>query len=438
MFLRGSPRPFFLRKGLEMAEKKPHLNLVTIGHVDHGKSTLVGRLLYDTGAVRDEQMRKLKELAKELKKETFEFAFIMDKLKEERERGVTIDIMHQRFDTNKYYFTLIDAPGHRDFVKNMITGTSQADGAILVVSCKDGIQEQTKEHAYLAKVLGVGQLVVAINKMDAVSYGEAKFKEVKETVEKLLKGVGYKTDDIPFVPTSGYLGDNVAKKSENMPWYKGPVLIDALDLFKVPDQPIDKPLRLPIQDVYSITGVGTVPVGRIETGIMKINDKIVFVPSGAQGEVKSIEMHHEQIQEARPGDNVGFNVRGVNKTDIKRGDVLCHPNDAAKPVKEFTAQIIVLNHPSVISKGYTPVFHVHTAQIACTITGIPKKLDPKTGAVAQENPDFIKTGDAAIITVKPSKPVVIEKQSELPQLARFAIRDMGQTVAAGICIDVVH
>ena len=418
-----------------MADKKPHLNLVTIGHVDHGKSTLVGRLLFDTGSVRDEQMRKLKELAKELKKETFEFAFVMDKLKEERERGVTIDIMHQRFDTAKFYFTIIDAPCHRDFVKNMITGTSQADGAILVVSAKDGIQEQTKEHAYLAKVLGVGQMIVAVNKMDAVSYGEAKFKETKESVEKLLKGVGFKVEEINFVPTSGYIGDNVAKKSENMAWYKGPTLVEALDLFKVPDQPVDKPLRLPVQDVYSITGVGTVPVGRIETGIMKVNDKVLFVPSNSQGEIKSIEMHHEQHQEARPGDNVGFNVRGVGKTDIKRGDVLCHPNDAAKPVKEFTAQIIVLNHPSVISKGYTPVFHVHTAQIACTITEIVKKLDPKTGAVAQENPDFIKTGDAAIVKVKPSKPIVIEKQSVIPQLARFAIRDMGQTVAAGICID---
>ena len=420
-----------------MAEKKPHMNLVTIGHVDHGKSTLVGRLLYDTGAVRDEQMRKLKDLAKELKKETFEFAFVMDKLKEERERGVTIDIMHQRFDTNKFFFTIIDAPGHRDFVKNMITGTSQADAAILVVSGKDGIQEQTKEHAYLAKVLGVGQMVVAINKMDAVSYNEAKYKEVKEAVEKLLKGVGYKTDEMNFVPTSGYLGDNVAKKSENMPWYKGPILIEALDMFKLPEQPREKPLRLPIQDAYSITGVGTVPVGRVETGVMKINDKIVFVPSGAQGEIKSIEMHHEQVQEAGPGDNVGFNVRGVNKTDIKRGDVVCHPQNAAKPVKEFTAQIIVLNHPSVISKGYTPVFHINTAQVACTIIEIPKKMDPKTGAVTAENPDFIKTGDAAIIKVKPSKPIVIEKQSDFPQMARFAIRDMGQTVAAGICIDTV-
>src|SRR3989344_1713837 len=420
-----------------MADKKPHMNLVTIGHVDHGKSTLVGRLLYDTGAIKEEQMKKLKDLAKELKKETFEFAFVMDNLKEEREHGVTIDIMHQRFDTNKFYFTIIDAPGHRDFVKNMITGTSQADGAILVCSAKEGIQEQTKEHAYLAKVLGVKQMIVAVNKMDAVSYDEKKYLETKEAMTKLLKGVGFKTDGMNFVPTSGYVGDNVAKKSDKMPWYTGPILMEALDLFKVPEQPIDKPLRIPIQDVYSITGVGTVPVGRVETGILKLNDKIMFMPSKTQGEVKTIEMHHEQATEARPGDNIGFNVRGVGKKDIKRGDVACHPDKPARPVKEFTAQIIVLNHPSVISKGYTPVFHVHTAQIACTVTEITKKLDPKTGATAQENPDYIKTGDAAIIKVKPTKPLIIEKQSDMPEIARFAIRDMGQTVAAGICIDTV-
>jgi len=416
---------------------KPHMNLVTIGHVDHGKSTLVGRLLFDTGNIREDTLRKLKDLAKELKKETFEFAFVMDKVKEERERGLTIDIMHQRFDTNKYFFTIIDAPGHRDFVKNMITGTSQADAAILVVSAKDGIQEQTKEHAYLAKVLGVPQMVVAINKMDAVNYEESAYNKTKEEVEKLLKGIGFKTEEIPFIPTSGYKGDNVVKKSENMAWYKGPILIEALDNLKLPEQPIDKPLRMPIQDVYSITGVGTVPVGRIETGVLKAGDTIVFVPSGASGEVKSIEMHHEQIPEAKPGDNVGINVRGVGKQDIKRGDVACHQDKPAKAVKEFTAQIIVLNHPSVISKGYTPVFHVHTAQVACTITEILKKIDAKTGATIQENPDFIKTGDAAIVKVKPTKPFVIEKQSEIPQLARFAIRDMGQTVAAGICIDTV-
>lgn len=420
-----------------MAAAKSHLNLLTIGHVDHGKSTLVGRLLFDTGNVSEEMMRKLKEEAKEKKKETFEFAFIMDRLKEERERGVTIDIMHQRFDTPKYYFTIIDAPGHRDFVKNMITGASQADAAILVCSAKEGIQEQTKEHIFLVKVLGVQQLIVAINKMDAVNYDQAKYNATKTELEKLLKNVGYDVSKINFIPVSAYVGDNVAKKSDKMSWYTGPIMLEAFDTLSPPKQPVDKPLRLPIQDVYTITGIGTVPVGRVDTGMLKVNDMLVFMPSGVKGEVKSIEMHHEQIPEAKPGDNIGFSVRGISKTDVKRGDVAGHVSNPPTVAKEFTAQIIVLNHPSVITKGYTPVFHAHTAQVACKITEIQKKIDPKTGATMQENPDFIKTGDAAIIKCVPTKPLAIESSKNFPELARFAVRDMGQTIAAGICLDVV-
>ncbi len=419
---------------------KPHINIMTAGHVDSGKSTLIGRLLYDTGAIKEEEMRKLRELSQELKKETFEFAFVMDKLKEERERGLTIDIMHRPFETQKWFFTIIDCPGHRDFVKNMITGASQADACIFVVSAKtgEGVQEQTKEHAWLLKVLGINQIIVVLNKMDTVNYDEKRFNEVKADVEKLLKTIGYKVEEIPFIPISAYYGDNVAKKSDKIPWYKGPTLLEALDIYiKEPEKPVDKPLRIPIQDVYSITGVGTVPVGRVETGILRVNDTVVFEPAGVKGEVKSIEIHHQPIQEAKPGDNIGFNVRGVSKTDIKRGDVAGHPTNPPTVAKEFIAQIVVLQHPTVIAPGYTPVFHCHTASVACTISEIMAKIDPRTGAVLQEKPDFIKTGDAAKIRAVPTKPMVIEKQAEFPQLARFAIRDMGITVAAGICLDVV-
>lgn len=415
---------------------KPHLNLVTVGHVDHGKSTLVGRLLFDSGALKPEELRKYKELAKEYKKETWEFAFAMDRLKEERQRGLTIDLMHRRFDTQKYYFTVIDAPGHRDFVKNMITGASQADAALLVCSAREGVQEQTKEHVFLIKVLGVNQIIAAINKMDAVEFSEAKYNETKENLSKLLKTVGYDTSKILFVPTSGYKGDNIVKRSESMDWYKGKTLMEAFDTLTIPEKPIDKPLRLPVQDVYTITGIGTVPVGRVETGVLKAGDTVVFEPSGASGEVKTIEMHHEQVTKAEPGDNVGFSVRGVNKADIKRGDVVGLASKPPTVAKDFTAQIIVLQHPNVITKGYTPVFHCHTAQVACKIVEIVKKIDPKTGATIQKNPDFIKTGDAAIIKCVPNKPFVIEPTKEIPQLARFAIRDMGQTVAAGICLEV--
>ena len=276
---------------------KPHLNLVFIGHVDHGKSTTVGRILYDTGNIEAHELENLKKEAERLGKATFEFAFVMDRVKEERERGLTIDIAHKRFDTDKYYFTIIDAPGHRDFVKNMITGTSQADGAVLVVGAAEGVQTQTREHVWLARTLGVNQLIVVINKMDATKpeYNEARFNEVKNDVSALLKPIGYKPDTTLIIPISSYKGENITKSSSRMPWYKGPSLVPALDTLQVPAKPTEKPLRIPVQDVYSITGVGTVPVGRIETGILRPNDKIIFEPADKVGEVKSIEMHHENM-----------------------------------------------------------------------------------------------------------------------------------------------
>jgi len=424
-----------------MAKTKPHLNLIFVGHVDHGKSTTVGRLLYDSGVIDEQTLRKLKEKAQELGKAGFEFAFVMDQLKEERERGVTIDLAHKKFTTPKYEFTIIDAPGHKDFIKNMITGASQADCGVLVVAASDGVMAQTKEHIWLCKTLGVGQLAVAVNKMDMVNYDQKKFDEVKEEVSKVLKMVGYKIDQVNFLPMSSLKGENIIKKSEHMSWYNGPCLLEQLDLFKEPEKPTNLPLRLPLQDVYNITGIGTVPVGRVETGTMKIGDKVIVVPAregkGVVGEVRSIEMHHEQIQMAEPGDNIGFSVRGINKKDIARGDVLGHESNPPNVASEFTAQIVVLNHPTVMTVGYTPVFHIHTAQVACQITELVRKLDPATGQTLQEKPDMLKNGDAAIIKVKPSKPLVIEKQSEIPHMARFAIRDAGSTVAAGMCIDFV-
>lgn len=418
-----------------MAQKE-HLNLVFIGHVDSGKSTSVGRILYETGAISEQVLARLKEEAAKLGKATFEFAYVMDDLKEERERGVTIDVAHREFETPKYYCTIIDAPGHRDFVKNMITGTSQADAAVLIISVKDGIQPQTKEHAFLAKVLGVPQIAVSLNKMDAVNYSQAEYDKVKAEAEKLLKGIGYDVSKVKFIPTSAYQGDNITKKSPNMPWYNGPTLVEVIDTFVVPPKPIDKPLRLPIQDVFTITGHGTVPVGRVETGVLKPNDVVIVMPSGVKGEVKKIEMHHKELPQAVPGDNIGFNLKNVDKKDIKRGDVVGPVNNPPTVAAEFTAQIVVLNHPTAISVGYTPVFHIHTAQFAGKITEILEKKDPRTGQTAQTKPDFIKTGDVAVVKIQPLKPVVVEKFQDFPPLGRFAIRDMGQTVAAGIVLSV--
>lgn len=419
-----------------MAKEKPHMNLAFIGHVDHGKSTLVGRLMLDTGTISPHIIEKYKKEAESKGKGSFEFAWVMDSLKEERERGVTIDIAHQRFDADKYYFTIVDCPGHRDFIKNMITGASQADAAVLVVAAPDGVMAQTREHVFLSRTLGIGQIVIAVNKMDAVDYSEARFNEVKEEVGKLLQMVGFKLSEIPFVPLSAFVGDNVIESSENTPWYKGPTLLQCLNNFTEPEKPTNLPLRLPVQDVYTISGVGTVPVGRVETGVIKKGDQVIFEPPGVVGEVKSLEMHHEEYEKAEPGDNIGWNVRGIGKKDIRRGDVCGHVSSPPSVAKEFTAQIVVLQHPSAISVGYTPVFHCHTSQIACTLTEIKAKLDPKTGAVKEENPAFIKAGDAAIVTVLPTKPMVIEKVKEIPQLGRFAIRDMGQTVAAGMCMNI--
>ncbi|MBI4983412.1 translation elongation factor EF-1 subunit alpha [Candidatus Woesearchaeota archaeon] len=426
-----------------MAKTKEHINLVFIGHVDHGKSTMVGRLLYDSGNIDEQTMRRLKEKAEQLGKKGFEFAFIMDNLKEEQERGVTIDLSHKRFDTAKYYFTIIDAPGHRDFIKNMITGAAQADCAVLVVSGNpgDGVQAQTIEHLKLAKIFGVGQLLVAVNKLDMADYSEKRYKEVIEDVKLHAKQAGWNVEKVRFIPTAALIGENITKKPTKMPWWTGDTLLEVLDKFEVPQKPINLPLRLPLQDVYNITGIGVVPVGRVETGIMKVGDKIIFVPGregkGISGEVKSIEMHHEAIPQAEPGDNVGFNVRGLAKKDIQRGDVVGHATNAPSVATEFTAQIVILNHPTVVTVGYTPVFHIGTSQVACQIVEIIKKINPATGQEVPENKDILRNGDAAIVKIRPVQPVVIEKNAEIPQMSRFAVRDSGLTVAAGMCIDLV-
>ncbi len=422
------------------------MNLVFIGHVDAGKSTTVGRILLDTGTIEPHVIEKLKKEAEDKGKGGFEFAYVMDNLKEERERGVTIDIAHKKFVTNKFYYTIIDAPGHRDFVKNMITGASQADAAVLCVSAVSGIEAQTKEHVFLSRTLGVEQLILYINKMDALqpAYDEGKFKALSEDLHKLIRTVGYKPDNTPIVPGSSYKGENTAKKSNEMGWYKGPTLLEAMDNLKEPTKPTNLPLRLPVQDVYSITGIGTVPVGRVETGILKLGDNIMFEPSHVTAEVKSVEMHHEQHQQAIPGDNVGFNCRGIGKKDIRRGDVVGHTATPPSVARTFTAQVAVLNHPSVIAPGYTPVFHIHTSQIACTFEELQKLIDPKTGQpvvnlegqVKDGVVSFLKTGNIAVVKIRPTRPISIERSKEIPHMSRFAIRDMGTTVAAGLCLEI--
>ncbi|HID18518.1 TPA: translation elongation factor EF-1 subunit alpha, partial [Candidatus Bathyarchaeota archaeon] len=421
---------------------------VVVGHVDHGKSTCMGHILYLTGAVSDREIQAYAQESEKLGRgDTFKFAWIMDKLKEERERGLTIDLAYWKFETDKFFFTIIDAPGHRDFIKNMITGASQADCALLVVSAKKGEFEvgispggQTREHAFLLRTLGVNQLVVTINKMDdpSVNWSEERFEECRKEVESLLKVIGFRVDKIPIIPMSAWTGDNLLKPSEKMAWWKGPTLLQALDTFEVPPKPVDKPLRVPVQDVYTITGVGTVPVGRVETGILKEGDTIVFMPPGVAGEVKSIETHHQRIPKAEPGDNIGFNVRGISKTDIRRGDVAGHSGSPPTVVKEFIGQIIVIFHPTSIAQGYMPVLHAHTAQMAVKFSELMQKINPRTGEVIEQSPSFLKTGDSAVVRFEPARPIVLESYAELPQLGRFAIRDMGTTIAAGVVKEITQ
>jgi elongation factor 1-alpha len=426
---------------------KPHLNLVIIGHIDHGKSTMMGALLIKTGAISDREARELEKLAKEYDRESWSYAYVFDRLKEERQRGITIDLAFRKFETNSKYFTIIDAPGHADFVKNMITGASQADAAVLVVSGKKGDMEvgiaangQTREHAYLAQTLGIKQLVVAINKADSYEYKEERYNECVAAVSELLRNIGFPVKKIHFVPVSGLKAENLTEPSPNMPWYKGPTLIEAIDSFVIPEKPTGKALRVPIQDAYRIKGTGVVPVGKVETGILKKNDKVIIQPTGFQGEIRSIEMHHEEIQEAVPGDNIGFSIRGIELKDVSRGDCMGHPKDpptVVTPKGHWIGQVIVIWHPTALAQGYTPVIHTHTAQVAAKFVELIKKLDQKTGAVIEDSPKFIKRNESAIVKLQPIKKLCIEKYEDFPEMGRFAVRDMGRTVCVGIVKDLV-
>jgi len=430
-----------------MGKEKLHVNLVVIGHVDSGKSTSTGHLIYKCGGIDKRTIEKFEKEAAEMGKGSFKYAWVLDKLKAERERGITIDIALWKFESAKHSFTIIDAPGHRDFIKNMITGTSQADVAILIVASGTGEFEagiskegQTREHALLAFTLGVKQMIVAINKMDdkSVNYKQARYDEIKTEVSTYLKKIGYKPEKVPFIPISGWNGDNMVDKSTNMPWYKGPYLLEALDNIDPPKRPSEKPLRLPLQDVYKIGGIGTVPVGRVETGKLLPGMVVTFSPAGITTEVKSVEMHHESLAEAVPGDNVGFNVKNVSVKEIRRGNVAGDSkNDPPKEADNFQAQVIVLNHPGQICNGYAPVLDCHTAHIACKFENINEKIDRRSGKKLEENPKFVKSGDACIVVMKPSKPMCVEGFKEYPPLGRFAVRDMRQTVAVGVIKSVV-
>ncbi|KAF6720515.1 Elongation factor 1-alpha [Oryzias melastigma] len=459
-----------------MAKEKVHVNVVVIGHVDSGKSTTTGHLVYKCGGIDPRKLEKFEKAAAQLGKGSFKFAWVLDKLKAERERGITIDISLLKFNTQKYSMTIIDAPGHRDFIKNMITGTSQADVALLVVSAAKGEFEagvsrsgQTREHALLAYTLGVKQIIVCVNKMDLTEppYSQKRYEEVVRGVGGFLRKIGYDTNAVPFVPISGWTGENMISVTQKMPWYQGwkirrregpssgKTLLEVLDSIQPPVRTINKPLRLPLQDVYKIGGVGTVPVGKIETGVLKPGMTLVFSPAKLTAEVKSIEMHHQGLQTALPGHNVGFNIKNVSVKNLRRGDVAGNAQqDPPSDVRSFEAQVIVLNHPGKIKAGYSPVLDCHTAHVTCRFTELKEKLDRRTGKKLEDQPQTLVSGDAATVKLVPVKPMCVESFFTYPPLGRvhhtppwfhhscgsclnlsagrFAARDLKQTVAVGV------
>lgn len=459
-----------------MTEGKDHVSIVICGHVDAGKSTTTGRLIFELGGISERDMQKLKDEAKALGKDSFAFAFYMDKSKEERARGVTISCTTKEFFTDSYHYTIIDAPGHRDFIKNMISGASQADVGLLMVPA-DGnfitsiakgdhkagqVQGQTRQHARLLNLLGVKQLIVGVNKMDCdvAKYGLDRFTEIKNEVTGMLGKVGWKKDfiakSVPVIPISGWMGDNLIKQSTKMDWWKGcevlvgkqkvhiATLSDALEkMVRIPTRPTDTKLRMPVSGVYKIKGVGDVITGRCEQGIIKPEDQVLFLPTHTtstpcNGKVFSVEMHHKSVPQAGPGDNVGLNIKGLDKLNMPRvGDVMIIAKDTTlKRCGTFTAQVQILDHPGQLKIGYAPVAFVRTGRSACKIKAINWKMGKETGGAKLENPAYIKANEVAEIVFAPQQPFVVEGFKQCEGLGRVAIMEGNTVVMLGKAIKV--
>uniref|UniRef100_A0A8C0Q0M9 Tr-type G domain-containing protein n=1 Tax=Canis lupus familiaris TaxID=9615 RepID=A0A8C0Q0M9_CANLF len=398
-----------------MGKEKTHINIIIIGHVDLGKSTTTGHLIYKCGGIYKRTIENFEKEAAEMGKGSFKYAWVLDKLKAERECGITIDISLWKFETSKYYVTIIDAPGHREFIKNMITGKSQADCAVLIVAAGVGKFEagiskngQTREHALLAYTLGVKQLIVGVNKMDSTEppYSQKRYEEIVKEVSTYIKKIGYNPNTVAFVSISGWNGNNMLEPSANMPWFKG---------WKVTRKD------------------GNASGTTLLTGVLKPGMVVTFAPVNVTTEVKSVEMHHEALSEALPGDNVGFNVKNVSVKDVHHDNVAGDSkNDPPMEAAGFTAQVIILNHPGQISAGYALVLDCHTAHIACKFAELKEKIDRCSGKKLEDGPKFLKSGDAAIVDMVPGKPMCVESFSDYPPLGRFAVCDMRQTVAVGV------
>uniref|UniRef100_A0A2R9BB54 Tr-type G domain-containing protein n=1 Tax=Pan paniscus TaxID=9597 RepID=A0A2R9BB54_PANPA len=377
-----------------MGKEKTHIHIVVIGHVDSDKSTTTGHLNYKCGSINKRTIEKFEKEAAEMGKGSFKEAWVLDKLKAERERGITIDTSLWKFENSKCYMTIIDRLNHRDFTKNMITGTSQADCAVLIVAASVG---EFEEHALLAYTLGVKQLIVGVNKMDSTEppYSQKRYEEI------VKEKIGYNPDREAFVPISGWNGDNMLEPSDGNT--SGTMLLEALDYILPPTHPTNKPLCLPLQD----------------TGVLKPGMVVTFAPVNIKTEVKSVEMRHEALSETLSGDNVGFNVKNVSVKDVRHGnDAGDSKDDPPMEAAGFTAQVIILNHPGQISAGYAPVLDCHTAHTACKFAELKEKMDRHVGKKLEDGPNFLNSGDAANVDMVPGKPVCVECFSDYPPLGR--------------------
>jgi len=454
-----------------MTEGKAHVSIVVCGHVDAGKSTTTGRLIFELGGIPEREMQKLKDEAEKLGKGSFAFAFYCDTQKEERARGVTIACTTKEFFTPTKHYTVIDAPGHRDFIKNMITGASQADVALLMVPA-DGnfttsiakgdhkageVQGQTRQHAVLINLLGVKQLIVGINKMDCdlAKYSKERYTEIRDEVIHMLTKIGYKKDFIeketPILPISGWIGDNLLKKSDKMAWWTGQdiviggetihvdTLLDALEkVVKIPPRSPDAIMRTPISGVYKIKGVGDVLTGRVEQGSVKPGDEVVFLPThtpstSCTGKVFTVEMHHKSVERALAGDNVGLNIKGLNKDNMPRvGDVMILKSDnTIGRVKSFVAQVQILNHPGELKVGYCPIGFVRTGRSAVKMSKINWKIGKETGNQKQESPSNLKANEMAEVEFEPQQAFVLDTFKNCEGLGRIAIMEGNSVVMLG-------
>ncbi|CAE8627871.1 unnamed protein product [Polarella glacialis] len=452
---------------------KKHLSIVICGHVDSGKSTTTGRLIFELGGLPQRELDKLKQEAERLGKGSFAFAFFMDNQREERERGLTISCTTKEFFTDSWHYTIIDAPGHRDFIKNMISGASQADVALVMVPA-DGnftaaiargnhklgeIQGQTRQHARLINLLGVKQLCVGVNKMDCdtAGYKQSRFDEIADEMKLTLVKVGWRKEfvasSVPILPISGWVGDNLLKKSEHMPWWKGTdvsvpgeeglvhvaTLYDVLEkMCRVPARPWDAPLRLPISGVFKIKGVGDVLTGRVEQGVVKLGEEVAFLPTHTAsnpctGKVFSVEMHHQREEQGNPGDNIGVNVKGLDKSNMPRiGDVMIYRIDKSLGrAKEFVAQIQVLDIPNCIKVGYTPIGFVRCGHSACRIAALQWKMGAETGGKKIEEPHSLQSREMAQCKFEPQQPLVCDSFKHCEGLSRIAFMDGNGVVMLG-------